>query len=148
VQFPLLVFQAIQLVRGELTMRCPACQAENLDDAGACSACGTALVPRPSRRVRRGASDSALGDTSGKKKGLAWTAYRCSVVGLIPFVGLLLGPIAFALGFLAWSRGQGEPLQKGIGPALAGMLLGGLVALTNWLGLALMIYGLWSPWRS
>jgi hypothetical protein len=129
-------------------MRCPACQAENLDDAGACSACGTALQSRPSRRVRRGGTDSGASDPSGKKKGLAWTAYRCSVVGLIPLVGLVLGPIALALGFLAWFRGQGDPLQKGIGPASAGMLLGGLEALTNWLGLALMIYGLGSPWRS
>jgi hypothetical protein len=66
---------------------------------------------------------------------------------LIPLVGLVLGPVAFLLGFVAWRRGQGDPLQKGIGPALAGMLLGGSVAVTNWLGVALIIYGLWSPGR-
>jgi hypothetical protein len=129
-------------------MRCPACNAENLDDAGACAACGTALQARPSRRVRRAGADSASGDASEKKKGLAWTSYRFSVVGLIPLVGLVLGPLAFVLGFVAWYRGQGDPLQKGLGPALAAMLLGGLVAVTNWLGVALMIYGLWSPGRS
>jgi hypothetical protein len=89
-----------------------------------------------------------LGDSSDKKKGLAWTAYRCSVIGLVPLIGLVLGPLAFVLGFVAWYRGQGDPLQKGLGPAMAGMLLGGLVGITNWLGVALMIYGLWSPGRS
>jgi hypothetical protein len=126
-------------------MRCPACQAENLDDATVCSACGAALQSRPSRRVRRDGAANASGETVDKKKGLAWTAYRCSVIGLLPLVGLVLGPLAFVLGFVAWYKGQGDPLQKGLGPALAGMLLGGLVGVTNWLGVALMIYGLWSP---
>jgi hypothetical protein len=129
-------------------MLCPACQAENLDDASACSACGAALQSRPSRRVRRGGTDAAANDAFEKKKSLAWVAYRCSVVSLIPLVGLFLGPVSFVLGLLAWCRGQGDPLQKGIGPALAGMLLGGLITVTQWLGVALMIYGLWSPRRS
>jgi hypothetical protein len=131
-----------------MMMRCPACQAENLDDARACSTCGTALQPRPSRRVRRDGATSPSSGASDAKKGLAWTAYRCSVVGLIPVVGLILGPLAFLLGFVAWRNGQGDPLHKGIGPALAGMLLGGLITVTNWVGVALMIYGLWSPGRS
>jgi hypothetical protein len=126
-------------------MRCSSCQAENPDDAPACTACGAKLVRRASRRVPR-ATDSGSGDEV--KTGLAWTAYRCSVYGMIPLVGLVMGPIALVLGFIAWKRGEVIDKGRGIGPARAGMMLGGLVALTNWLGVALMLYGLFSERRS
>jgi hypothetical protein len=126
-------------------MRCSSCQAENPNDAPACTACGAKLVQRASRRVPR-ATDSGGADET--KKGLAWTAYRCGVYGLIPFVGLIMGPIALVLGFVAWQRGYVVDPGRGIGPAKAGMLLGGLIAVTNWLGLALMLYGLFAERRS
>ena len=121
-------------------MRCSSCQAENPDDAHSCSACGAKLVRRASRRVPR-ATDSG-GGIDETKTGLAWTAYRCGVYGLIPFVGLVMGPIALVLGFVAWKQGYVVNKGRGIGPARAGMLLGGLIALTHWLGLALMLYSL------
>ncbi len=98
------------------------------------------LVRRASRRVPRATDSGGGGDET--KIGLAWTAYRCGVYGLIPFVGLVMGPIAFVLGFVAWQRGHVVDKGRGIGPARAGMLLGGLIALTHWLGLALMLYSL------
>jgi hypothetical protein len=71
-------------------------------------------------------------------------AFRCSVYGLVPGVGLLLGPIAFLLGVWAWLRNRNDPQRKGIPMARAAMLLGSLSGLTQWGGLALMILGLQS----
>jgi hypothetical protein len=70
------------------------------------------------------------------------TAYRLSLFGLIPFVGLLLGPVAFALGFVSW-RWEAYP-EDFRGPyfAEAAMVLGGLLFATNWGGLLLMLCGL------
>src|SRR5689334_6233385 len=90
--------------RGRM-MQCPACQAENLDEATACSTCGTSLAQRPSRRIRRSREDFSAGESPADKRGLAWTAYRWSVVGLIPLIGLFCGPVAFVLGLWAWVGG-------------------------------------------
>jgi hypothetical protein len=121
-------------------MLCPSCHADNADDASECSVCGTKLVSSASRRVPRASDSDGGGEQTGRS--LAWTAFRCSVYGLIPFVGLVMGPIALVLGFVAWQRGHGVKSGRGVGPAIASMLLGGFIAFTNWLGLALMLYGL------
>jgi hypothetical protein len=94
-----------------------------------------AIRPLPRATVSGGGIDDG-------KTGLAWAAYRCSVYGLIPFVGLVMGPVALVLGFIAWQRGHVVDKGRGIGPTWASMLLGGFVTLTQWLGLALMLYSL------
>jgi hypothetical protein len=129
-------------------MRCAACQTENPDNAPACSKCGAKLATRNARRAGRGRDDTKFGSRALDKKGLGWLAYRCGVIGLIPFVGLVLGPMALVLGLIAWLRDRRGPHLLGLGPALAGMLLGGIISLANWAGLALMIYGLVSERQS
>jgi hypothetical protein len=56
--------------------------------------------------------------------------------------------MALVLGFIAWLQARRGPHLLGLGPALAGMILGGIISLTNWTGLALMIYGLLSERQS
>ena len=60
----------------------------------------------------------------------------------IPFVGLLLGPLALVLGLGALLRGRREPGFRGTSLCKAAMLLGFLLTATQWGGLALMISGL------
>ena len=60
---------------------------------------------------------------------------------MIPFVGLLLGPVAFILGLVALRRKRAD----GPAHALAAVLLGALVSLTNWIGLYLIWIGITSP---
>ncbi len=69
----------------------------------------------------------------------AWRAYRMALWSLIPFVGLLLGPIAVVLGCLA-VRTVGDDASARH-RAKASILFGACVAVTQWLGLALMIWG-------
>ena len=63
-----------------MPIRCPACTAENSDQARFCGSCNVKL-PRKSRRRRDEEPPPATG----------WGpfAYRCSVWGLIPLVGAL-----------------------------------------------------------
>ena len=129
-------------------MRCAACQTDNPDHEAACSNCGCKLPSRTARRPGRGRDDTKFGSRALDKKGLGWFAYRCGVIGLIPFVGLVFGPMALVLGFIAWLQARRGPHLLGLGPALAGMILGGIISLTNWTGLALMIYGLLSERQS
>jgi hypothetical protein len=65
------------------------------------------------------------------------------VFGLIPGLGLLLGPIAVLLGIRAWARGRSDPAFTLQAAARAAIVLGLLLSLTNWVGLTLMILG----WR-
>lgn len=120
-------------------MRCPECGADNSDDATQCSSCGVKLARRPRRRP--GTSDSSTPFSTGPdtRSALALAAYRCSVIGLVPFLGLLFGPLGAVLGLVAWRQ---ERAGASGGPANAAIVLGCLETLTNWLGLLLMIVGL------
>src|SRR5262249_55485707 len=120
-------------------MRCKACNAENEETAKRCAACGKRLG-KPRRRpvVESTTPFSPEAEARGR---LALRAYRLSLFGLIPFVGLVLGPLAALLGTIAHQRGKSEPAFKGQAPALAAIVLGLLVALTNWVGVALMVVG-------
>jgi hypothetical protein len=81
-----------------------------------------------------------LGAEAETNRAAQW-AYRVCVLGLIPGLGLVLGPAAVVLG--GWVH-RGKPDLDPTARTLAGasVLLGTLIALTNWLGLALMILGL------
>jgi hypothetical protein len=57
-------------------------------------------------------------------------AFRVAVYGMLPPLGLALGPAAVVLGALALWRGKADPAA--------------LLALTSWLGAVLMIVG----WRA
>jgi hypothetical protein len=123
--------------------RCQSCQADNPAGAARCEACGARLGPKPRRRG--GPEDlatpfSAQADPRDRE---AQIAYRVCVYGLIPGLGLLLGPLALLLGLRTrWRyRHDAEPF-KAAGTANAAVLLGSLLALTNWAGLVLMVLGL------
>ena len=72
----------------------------------------------------------------------AMAAYRCAVYGLIPLAGLVLGPVAVALGILGWRHYRAHPKDRGQGHAGAAVILGALELLTNSIGLTLIWIGL------
>jgi hypothetical protein len=74
----------------------------------------------------------------------ARTAYWYAVFGMIPFVGLVLGPLALVWGILGLRREEANPSVRGRARSLAGIILGSLELVTNWGGLAL----LWIGWSS
>lgn len=58
------------------------------------------------------------------KNGMALTAYYLGVFGLVPCVGLLLGPLAMIFGLLGLRKAFQMPQAKGTGHAIAGIVLG------------------------
>src|SRR4051812_29513822 len=78
--------------------------------------------------------------TGANRLGL-WS-FRLAIWGLIPGVGLLFGPAALLLGLFARLRGLSDPTFFFIAPTWAGVVLGAIVAVTNWVGLWLMMMGL------
>src|SRR5947209_14190573 len=117
-------------------MRCPVCSADNRGSHEECSACGAKLT-RPSRRPMASAAPDIWADRS-----LARIAYLCGLWGLIPLLGLVLGPVALVLGSIAWRRDQSLGGEKSVNPARAAIFLGVLVLVTNWVGFSFMLLGL------
>ncbi len=98
---------------------------------------------KPRRRVVSEESDTPFSSQSVDARGRsAVRAYLVSLYALIPVVGLLLGPLALVMGLLAWLRGRRDPAFKGKSLCKAAVLLGSLLTVTQWAGLALMISGL------
>ncbi|MCC6421491.1 MAG: DUF4190 domain-containing protein [Gemmataceae bacterium] len=56
-------------------------------------------------------------------------AYYCGVFGLIPVLGLILGPLALTFGILALKYVKQNPTAKGTGHAITGIVLGTLTLL-------------------
>ncbi|HEY7313397.1 MAG TPA: hypothetical protein VH643_28870 [Gemmataceae bacterium] len=90
-----------------------------------------------SRRRNSNGGDAAVAEESNNPA--AWRAYRVALWALVPGLGLVLGPAAVVLGWLAM-RGAGDDASAR-NRAKASFLLGALVALTQWVGFALMFYG-------
>src|SRR5262245_47118017 len=127
--------------RGEKVMRCANCNADNPREAATCAGCGAALSRRGKRRGIAEESESPFGGpVEGPNRSAVW-AYRVAVLGLVPGLGLGLGPAALVWGLAAGWRGQRDPEFTARGPAAAAALLGALTTLTNWGGLALMLRG-------
>jgi hypothetical protein len=127
-------------------MRCPSCDAET-PEAPACASCGRPL-PAPRRRPprKRGVAEvleTPFSEHVEPANRPAMRAFRVAVYGLVPGLGLFLGPLAIVLGALAGWRGRSDPAFTAPTPARAAVVLGALITLTNWLGLALMLAG----WR-
>jgi hypothetical protein len=125
-------------------MRCPSCRADNDYANRACGSCGAPLSRRSSGRRR---AVPAEGDSpfSGQYPAVnlpALRAYWLALLGLVPPLGLLLGPPALLLGLRARRRGPSDPEFTAVGPALAAVILGVAVTLTSWAGAALMYLGL------
>jgi hypothetical protein len=124
-------------------MRCPACEAQNPNDATQCSACGKALTRRPRRRGSGDDADAPVSPEAERRNSAAAHAYRLCLWGLVPGLGLVLGPVATVLGAMARIRGDRVPGFSGKGPATVAILLGILIAASQWAGVALMVIG-WS----
>jgi hypothetical protein len=123
-----------------MAVRCPSCQTDNADDARQCASCGGKIARRPRRRPADPDDAEGRGSTLGNE--LAEAAFRCAVYGLIPGLGLVLGPVAVVLSLLAYRKEKAGPPRKGKSPALGVLTLGAAVLVTNWVGILLMIYGL------
>jgi hypothetical protein len=122
-------------------MRCPACNAVNARDAVQCAACKEPLKPRAKRRAALD-SDAPFGAKPEGSNLAALFAYRLSLFGLIPIVGLALGPVSVLLAGWAWWKGRKDPAFSAHGPLFAALILGSVDALTNWGGVVLMALGL------
>lgn len=102
-------------------------------------------MPLGKRNRRRGLTEGSAPPFSAQTNARtreAVRAYRLSTWGLIPGLGLFLGPVAVVLAMRVRRRGRDDPEFKGGDLAKAAILLGAALTLTNWLGLLLMILGL------
>lgn len=72
----------------------------------------------------------------------AVTAYRCCLLGLIPFVGMVLGFVAIILGVLGWRHARFHPDDQGMLHSVVGIVVGSLELLTNWVGFLLILSAL------
>ena len=125
-------------------MRCPACHAVNARRRPLCplqqgvSTQADAGGPRPRSRTRPAAARTEESNRA------ALRAYRLSLFGLIPLVGLVLGPAALVLGVSAGHRAAQRPRLHRPRPRHRRRRPRVLDALTNWGGVVLMVLGLLS----
>src|SRR4051794_34753531 len=120
-------------------MQCPSCGAENPAEAKRCAACGERTNRKPRRRDPIDDADSPFGGRPGERPPTALRAYRYGVYALIPFVGLVLGPVAIVLALLAWREGRRDPAARSSGYVVIALLLGSVALLCNGIGVALMV---------
>jgi hypothetical protein len=123
-------------------MRCATCNVENPREAVKCAGCGASLSRRVKRRGIAEESDSPFGGPVEAPNRSAIWAYRVAVLGLIPGLGLVLGPAVVVWGLVAIVRGRRDAEFTAHGPAAAAILLGVLISVTNWIGVLLMIRGM------
>jgi hypothetical protein len=122
-------------------MRCAACGADNPEEAKRCAACGERTGRKPRRRESVDDNRGPFNGGSDAPPSLGLRAYRCAIYGLIPFVGLALGPAAIVLALLAWREGRRDPAAKGNGYVGFTLLLGSVILLCNAAGLVLIVMG-------
>jgi len=123
-------------------MRCPACEADNPDDAQQCGSCGAKLARRPRRRNYEEDGLDPLAQRLPYNNPPALYGYRCAVVGLIPALGLPLGLAAIILGFIGWRRAKINTEIKGAGHAATAVVLGSLEVVVNATGFVFIWIGL------
>jgi hypothetical protein len=122
-------------------MRCPACGAENPEEAKRCAACGERTARKARRRDPGDDIDTPFAMRPDSPQAPAMRAYRFAVYSLIPLAGLLLGPVAIVLALLAWREGRRDPEARGEGYVVAALALGLAALLCNGAGVALMVLG-------
>ena len=98
---------------------------------------------RPRRRRRRDRSENPTGGLIPYENGMALAAYYCGVFGLIPALGLILGPLALIFGIVGLRNKSRNPERGGTAHAIVGIVLGTLATLGNWtVAILLLISGL------
>jgi zinc-ribbon domain len=125
--------------------RCPSCNADNPDDASACTACGTALKPRRPRRRREEREESVSPQAEAFNREVL-ALYRWGFLALIPVAGLILGPLVAYRARRFRSRVAGDPALAGAIPVGLAFWMGVMSGVVSWLGLTLMLLGLWLGW--
>ncbi len=128
-------------------MNCPKCQAETKQEGQVCQSCGAPLNSRAAGKAARNRKRDPQGPVSAETEArhqAALRAFRVSVAGLIPGLGLILGPTAMLLGDLSRRQALKDPEFYLWGPAYGAIAFGAVITLCNWLGVTLMFLGLWS----
>jgi hypothetical protein len=96
--------------------------------------------PRPRSRDLAAAGD-VFGDFTPWRNPPAVYSYVTSLFGLVPIAGLVLGPIAIALGVIGRVRLRRQPDIRGGNFAGAGIILGSIDSVTNAVGIAMITHG-------
>jgi hypothetical protein len=123
-------------------MRCPACATDNPADSPNCGKCGEKLAKPSRRRVPNFDDKYSLIGSRVPKNRKAVLAYRCAMFGLIPGLGLLLGGVAVGMGFFGYRHALAAPSDRGLGHAVAAMILGSLELVSHVVGFTLIWIGL------
>ena len=101
--------------------------------------------PTPVSKGKRGRDDDRNELPTSflpKHNPLARKAYICANIGLIPVVGLALGPCAIALGILGLRAFRRDRNIKGGNHAVVSMILGTLEIVINIVGLTMIATGM------
>ncbi len=132
------------------TVQCPVCKTDNEPTRTTCVCCQTALTTPPApppakRRSRRGANSQA--DPTTAPRAAAYNrdvtrVYRLCLIGVIPFLGLVLGPLSALIAARIHRRAKGDPAFTLHTPVRVVFLIGLFTGILNWVGLTLMILGL------
>lgn len=72
----------------------------------------------------------------------ARTAYICTLLGLIPVLGLPMGLAAVVYGRMGYRAAKTREDRNGLGHSLVSMVVGGLEFITNAVGLPMVASGL------
>jgi hypothetical protein len=101
-------------------------------------------APRKRRPRSRdlAAAGEVFGDFTPWRNPSAVYSYVTSLIGLTPILGLILGPLAVALGFRGRAQLRRNPDVRGGNFAAAGMILGSIDFFFNLAGLACLGHGL------
>src|SRR5215831_9178747 len=111
-------------------MRCPKCQAEVHSTSKTCPSCGQAIPSGARRKAKQVADPNQIKDEE-LGSGPARFAYRCALYGLIPIVGLILGPLAVGFGSAAMRIELAKVGGGRVWTAFTLILVGSLILVSN-----------------
>jgi len=128
-----------RLTQGEWAMPEPP---RREDEEGNSSSFSDRPIRRKKKRVRprydeddyegQDASEEVVSTVIPYKNPKALIAYYLGIFGLIPCLGLILGPAAIVLGIMGLRYKATYPRAKGTAHAIVGIVLGSLETLANW----------------
>ncbi len=101
-------------------------------------------MSQPSSSRRRDAKNrpDAFVEVTPWTNAVAVYGYRCAVYGIIPIVGLVLGPLAFIGGLIGRYRYFADPSVEGRSQARAAIVLGAIETVFNAAGVGCIAWGL------